>query len=154
MRAGHDRRRPKGSAMSASGRGRRLVAFDDRGASDPAALHYAPRIGRYITVNPMSDEAALLVALGLSPEACIKVDCYWNHGDDVHFVQINTVKYARGKAPGVYGRDQDHSAYKLGLVVVVTDLMISRCVVEESLAYAEMVLRTDPLVGRALRYLG
>lgn len=140
--------------MSTSDRERRVIAFDERASSDPSALHHTPGIGRYVTVNPMSDEGELLAEIGVSPEDCIKVDCYWLHGDDVHFVQIHTTKYALDKTPGVYGREQNDKAYKANIVVIVSDATISQRVVDDALAYAQTVLQNNPVLGQALRRLG
>lgn len=140
--------------MSTSNRDLRLAAFKQRVASEPGALHKAPEAGRYIPVNPMSDEIALLAEIGLSPADCVKVDCYWNPGDDVHFVQVNSAAYAPDRPPGVYARKNDDTAYMLNIVVVVSDAAISRPIVEASLDRARIALRTEPELGQGLTPLG
>jgi hypothetical protein len=104
----------------------RLQYFKQRAGED---VHDIGEYGRFVTVNPMSDEQALLDRLGMDPESCIKVDLYWEYAGDVVFVQVQSVFYANERSPGTYARSADDG--RLNIVIVVPDRAISSdCVLE------------------------
>ena len=53
-------------------------------------------------VHPLADEAELLRELGIAPEDCAAVDCYWCFGNSVHFVQVFAGPALLNLAPGTY----------------------------------------------------
>jgi hypothetical protein len=48
----------------------------------------ASSLFHYVTIHPLADEPALLNRLGVKPENCVAVDCYWALGDEVLFVSV------------------------------------------------------------------
>jgi hypothetical protein len=111
----------------------RLEDFAARAGADPDSARTLGSLGRYLAVNPMSDEVALLARLGIEASACTKVDLYWEH-DDVWFVQIQSELYASPRRPGIYAR-LALSGY-VNVVVVVSERLISSHVVSRSLREA------------------
>ncbi|MDI1484766.1 hypothetical protein [Polyangium sp. y55x31] len=108
----------------------RVKDFAARAKDDPDSVRTLGRLGRYLAVNPMSDEVALLDRLGIKASTCLKVDLYWEHGD-VWFVQIESEFYASPRRPGIYARLAP-SGY-VNVVVVVSERLISSRVVSRSL---------------------
>ena len=109
---------------------KRIEDFAARAWADPDSVRTLGSLGRYLAVNPMSDEVALLARLGIEASTCAKVDLYWEH-DDVWFVQIQSEPYATPRRPGIYARAAP-SGY-VNVVVVVSERLISSRVVSRSL---------------------
>lgn len=121
----------------------RLADFKRRVGDDPIDVHTLGEHGRFVTVNPMSDEDALLKRLNLDPGSCVKVDLYWEHAGDVAFVEIQSAGYAGERPPGTYIRKapQGH----LNVVIVVPEPEISSsCVVDNLRSIAGAVEKLDP----------
>ena len=73
----------------------RLSDFDFRARAEPSAHFKDPTGGEYVAVNPFADELELLERLGISPEICTKVDCYWKRDGDVYFLQVESALTVR-----------------------------------------------------------
>ncbi|MDC0748621.1 hypothetical protein [Polyangium mundeleinium] len=117
--------------------------FAARAGADPDSVRTLGSLGRYLLVNPMSDEVALLARLGIEASTCVKVDLYWEHGD-VWFVQIQAETYATPRSLGIYARLAP-SGY-VNVVVVAPERVISSDVVTRVLRdVAHRSLRADRL---------
>lgn len=103
----------------------RTSDFDMRTKVDPDVVYRDPLLGAYIAIHPMADETELLQRLHLSPDACMKVDCYWKYDDDVYFVQIESSKYAR-RSTGLWGRLLPGDPGYVNLVGVVSEEFVTR----------------------------
>lgn len=55
-------------------RNARLAELDRRASRDASNVRKYAGVGRFIAVNPMSDELELLASIGSTPAACLKVD--------------------------------------------------------------------------------
>lgn len=120
----------------------RLADFKKRADGDPGSVYELGERGRFVAVHPMSDELRLLDRLAVRPQSCIVVDLYWEVGDDVVFVQIESAAYAEPRPIGTYIR-QAGSGY-LNVVVVVPDKSISSVrVIGELTALAPIILALD-----------
>ncbi len=121
---------------------------------DITSVRSYPGIGRYIPVNPMSDEAELLRSIGADPASCTKVDGYLSTGVDVYFVQVLSTTYERALPVGVYARKpSDDAGYAENYVVVVPDVTVATGVVERSLAAVRSLIDSAPVLGTTLRAL-
>jgi len=109
---------------------RRTKDFAARAGADPDSVRTLGSLGRYLAVNPMSDEVALLARLRIEASTCTKVDLYWEQ-DDIWFVQIQSELYASPQRPGFYARLAP-SGY-VNVVAVVSERLISSHVVSRSL---------------------
>lgn len=122
--------------------------FSQRAKADPAYVHLNDGIGRFLTINPMSDESGLLAALGIDASSCVKVDLYWEFNGDVVFVQIATESFSLGRGPGYYVR-RAPSGY-INLVAVVADRTVASDVVLRVLREAGSRLSERRELGEAL----
>lgn len=122
--------------------------FSQRAKADPASVHLNEGIGRFLTINPMSDEPGLLAALGIDSSSCVKVDLYWESNGDVVFVQIATESYSLGRRPGYYVRRAPNGY--VNLVAVVADRTIASDVVLRVLREAGSRLSERREIGEAL----
>jgi hypothetical protein len=121
----------------------RLADFKRRVGDSPDDVRTLGEHGRFVTVNPMSDEHELLKQLDLDPQSCLKVDLYWEYAGDVAFVEIQSTRYAGGRAPGTYVRQapQGH----LNVVIVVPDAAISSsCVMQNLHGIADEIAKLSP----------
>jgi hypothetical protein len=111
-------------------RAQRRSDFRQRADAAPAGVISVPERGwQYIPVHPMADEARLLESLGMTPEDCTAVDCYWAARTDVVFLQIVTRDRVAGN-PGLYARRSEKRPYMVYLSAVVDQKYITRAVVE------------------------
>ena len=110
---------------------KRRVDFEQRANADPASLRSLPGLGRFIAVNPMTDETELLAQLGVDERICMKVDMYWEFNGDVPFVQVWGKSYTSSRPVGSYVRRMPDG--RINVVTVVDDELISSTIVVESL---------------------
>ncbi len=105
-------------------RTQRLADFDLRASAELDSTFSEASVGTYISIHPTADEVELLSRLGISAEACMKVDCYWKHGDDVYFLQVESRYYAN-RPPGLWARLSAGQPPYVNLVGVVGDRVIT-----------------------------
>ncbi|MFK8000003.1 MAG: hypothetical protein AB8H86_10410 [Polyangiales bacterium] len=130
----------------------RLEAFEERVGRIPSELVSLPGLGEYIAVHPCSDEVELLAKLGIGPESCTKVDCYWRVLGDVHFVQVMTQADETSLNPKLYARVINHGSWALNIVVTVEKGPISCALLKDALAGALGLVRS--MSGRSLNLHG
>jgi hypothetical protein len=131
-------------------RSERIAQFDDRCKAEPSSVRIVEALGRFLPVNPMSDESALLSELGLSSSSCNKVDLYWEFQDDIRFVQIQAAAYA-SRSPGMYAR-KSPSGY-LNIVVVVPEAEVSSDIVVKALRGIATRSVTESAINDTLRQI-
>jgi hypothetical protein len=111
-------------------RAQRRSAFNSRKKANPGDVYIVGDRGwEYVTVHPMADEAALLSSLGMRPEDCTSVDCYWAARGDVVFLQVVTSAVSHF-TPGLYARRAEEPPNMTYLLAVVDLDVISRSTVE------------------------
>lgn len=114
--------------VSRGGRARRVKDFESRKAVPEESVFSVEGVEwEYIPVHPLADEVDLLCRLGVSPEQCVSVDCYWRFGDDVALLQVVCQKAAQGRAVGYYARLSEGAGYLLNLVAVVDADSVRHC---------------------------
>lgn len=113
------------------GRTKRLRDFMERVSEDPGGVRMCGDLGRYVAINPLSDDRDLLSHLKLDATTCIKVDLYWEYRGDVMFVQIMTRGYAPMRAIGLHVR-MASSGY-VNIVAVVPDDFVDSLLVKRVL---------------------
>jgi hypothetical protein len=134
----------------------RLEDFNQRKHFDPLSVSYVPLYGwEYIAVQPMSDEVELLGRLGMKPEQCIVVDCYWLIKSDVVFLQVYSQSLLNNREPGFYAQWWDKNVPRLNLSAYLMEPMISRKKIEEVMRkFYELNLEGErfspPQLGRQL----
>ena len=124
----------------------RLKDFNQRKRDDPSSVSYVPVYGwEYIAVHPMSDDTDLLTRLGMKPEQCIGVDCYWFVSGDMVFLQVYSKVSLSGREPGLYAQWWDSSSVpRLNLSAYLEESMISRKRVEDvMLRFYQMNLSSE-----------
>lgn len=111
-------------------RHQRQSDFAKRKKADPSGLYIVPDRGwEYITVHPMADENALLDSLGMTPDDCTGVDCYWSAQSDVVFLRVLSRAVA-GMDPGLYVSKPSGHLNMTYLFAVVDRDSISRSTLE------------------------
>lgn len=112
----------------------RLSDFEGRARANPGnVIENKKRGWRYIPVHPMADEKEVLEKLGLKPESCSKVDCYWNIGRDVVFLQVISRSRWDYHPTGLYARLSSTKPPMLYLVAVTKSSQVSRRLVEDAM---------------------
>ena len=136
-----------------SSRARRLADYDVRARTDPDSVHDAGSLGTYIAVNPTADDIELLGRLGLTPESCTKVDCYWKRSEDVHFLQVETHAYANRKL-GLWVRLSPGDPPYENLVGIVGGKFVTRDDVHRAMKSFVVLLDHGLQVGSTLVRVG
>ena len=86
-------------------RKRRCADFELSCAYDPEGVSRVPgEDWRFLTAQPFADDDALLANLGLEPEDCRSVDCYWHRGSEVVHLRVEARPHASATALGLYAR--------------------------------------------------
>lgn len=112
-------------------RARRVRDFADRKHLDPAAVIDMQTYGwEYIPIHPMANEKEELERLGLKPADCTQVDCYWNVGADVVFLQVYSRKIRPTWNVGLYARWSRGDLPMLYLAACVEDEVITQDLME------------------------
>src|SRR5262245_15599660 len=127
----------------------RLDDFRRRAAFDAESVFEDPSVGSYIAVHPMADENEVLTRLGLAPEACTRVDCYWKWDDDVYFLQIESTKYL-GNEPGLWARMSPGELPYVNLVAVVEEGAVTRETTHRTMRLFQPLLRRTLELGEEL----
>ena len=117
---------------------RRLTAYQRKRQVDPDfVIKVEDRNWEYIPYQPLAGDTELLEQLGMKPEDCKSVDCYWHVGDDVVYLQVKASRHEFRQPTGMYARWAGHDLPMLHLVAVVERDLVDREVVEEVMAKME-----------------
>ena len=117
----------------------RLKDFETRARVEPEAIFRDELLGTYIAIHPMADEDELLARLGVSREACAKVDCYWKHEGEVYFLQVETSGYAHRDA-GLWARISPGEPPYVNLVGVIEEHQVTRAAVHRIMRLFKSIL--------------
>jgi hypothetical protein len=122
-----------------------------RARAEPELVYRDASLGSYILVNPLADETDELKRLDVSPDSCIKADCYWKCDGDVYFLQIETTLYVHREA-GLWARVSPGEPSYLNLVGVVVDRVVTRNVVHHVMRLFQRMpihaMRPEPILRR------
>lgn len=110
----------------------RLSDFAARARGDPSAHFRDPTGGEYVAVHPFADELELLERLGISPEVCTTVDCYWKRDGDVYFLQVESALTVKREV-GLWARVNASKPRYVNFVAIVEERLISRDVVHAAM---------------------
>ena len=131
---------------------RRLTAYRRKRQVDPDfVVKVENRNWEYIPCQPMAGDTELLEQLGMKPEDCKAVDCYWHVGDDVVYLQVKAPRHDFRRPTGMYARWAGQDLPMLHVVAVVERDPVDREVVEEVMAkMAAIGLESEILSKRHL----
>lgn len=98
----------------------------------------------WIPVHPMSDDSDLLRRLQMKPSDCIRVDCYWDTGIDIIFLETLAAQMSDIRPdPGVYARVRpDDGSVVVHIVIATTQ--ISSADIEDAMIQADQCGLTSP----------
>lgn len=109
----------------------RLKDFAERKRSDPSSVYHVDMFGwDYINIHPMANETEVLHRIGVTPNDCNAVDCYWQVDEDVVLLKVFSNKYLKDKPPGLYAGWWMRNIPILNLFAYMDEPAISKEIIE------------------------